>query len=73
MLIHLNLKPYKCDVCGDAFGTVQNVGRHKMIAHVPTGAYKCSNCSCQFERHRSLAHHMGHRHPLHSPEERIIR
>jgi hypothetical protein len=69
MRIHLTLKQCKCDLCGAAFRTVTNVRQHKKIAHVPTGAYKCSNCSCQFERYLSLASHMGSRHPLHSPEE----
>jgi hypothetical protein len=70
MRIHLSLKQCKCDLCGAAYRTVQHVVEHKIIAHVPAGAYKCSKCSCQFETRCSLASHMGSRHPLHLTAER---
>jgi uncharacterized C2H2 Zn-finger protein len=73
MRIHTELKQCKCDSCGAAFRTVQSVVEHKMIAHVDTGAYKCSNCSCQFENRRSCARHMGSRHPFQQLEESLLR
>jgi hypothetical protein len=59
-----NLKRSKCELCGSRFGGMQDVLNHQRVAHVPTGAYKCSKCSCQFETRSSLARHMGIRHPF---------
>jgi hypothetical protein len=69
MTIHLKL--CKCDLCGAGFRTVTNVRQHKKTSHVPSGAYKCSNCSCQFESRLSLVSHMGSRHPSRSAEETL--
>jgi DNA-directed RNA polymerase subunit RPC12/RpoP len=73
MRIHSELKQCKCDSCGADFLDVQDVRRHQKVAHVVTGAYKCSKCSCQFERHVSLARHMGRRHHSHTAEQRLMR
>jgi predicted nucleic acid-binding Zn ribbon protein len=69
--IRRHLQQYKCDLCGAAFRFVQHVLRHKMMAHVPTGAFKCSNCSCKFESRLSLVSHMGRRHPIRPAEESL--
>jgi uncharacterized C2H2 Zn-finger protein len=71
MRIHLNLKPCKCDLCGAAFRTVKTVIEHKGISHVPSGAYKCSHCTCQFESQRGLSNHMRSQHPLHFVQRRM--
>jgi DNA-directed RNA polymerase subunit RPC12/RpoP len=73
MTIRPVLKPYKCELCGAGYYHVYNLLEHKGVSHVPSGAYKCSHCSCQFERHSSLAVHMGRRHPLHSAVQRLMR
>jgi hypothetical protein len=65
-------KMCKCDLCGAGFRTVQHVLEHKITAHVATGAYKCSTCSCQFENRGSRASHMSSRHPLHSAAEHLM-
>jgi predicted nucleic acid-binding Zn ribbon protein len=69
----LRLQLYKCELCGSRFGGVQHVLKHKRVAHVPTGAYKCYNCSCQFQTHKSLARHMTIRHPFHPLDESLMR
>jgi hypothetical protein len=72
MLIHLNLKPYKCELCGAAFRSGYQVSKHKRGSHVPTGAFRCSDCSCQFESHSGLNFHISQRHSPHPPKERPI-
>jgi hypothetical protein len=62
MTIRRILKPYKCELCGIRFVTVQKAVQHKGIAHVPTGAHKCSKCPCQFQHDWRLACHIRERH-----------
>lgn len=69
MLIHLNLKPFKCQLCGFSFRAVESLKKHQERSHYPNGQYLCSDCPCKFNRTQGL---IIHRKMYHSKTKNII-
>jgi len=46
------------------FRSFDQIKKHEKHNHVPTGAYRCSQCPCQFETQQGLSFHVSSRHSL---------
>jgi hypothetical protein len=57
MLIHMNVKPAKCLICGLHFRTMDTLKKHKVKSHGPNSPFKCSLCPCRFSQLQGLTMH----------------
>ncbi|VEN41654.1 unnamed protein product [Callosobruchus maculatus] len=60
-VVHEGLKPFKCEICGKDFATLQRVTEH---THIHTGErpYSCKYCGLTFKKHSTKhAHEIRHR------------
>ena len=75
MLIHADLKPFKCDECNESFRTKQLLKRHQNQNHNPSyiapgQIYKCPDCNRGFTRKINLVKHQAN-HPLQSVRAQV--
>ena len=54
--IHLNIKPYHCEVCGDSFAFTHHLSRHKLI-HSDARTHICPFCGKGFKQQATLYRH----------------
>ncbi|XP_021955473.1 zinc finger protein 91 isoform X3 [Folsomia candida] len=62
MLIHLNIKPWKCLICNLHFRTMDTLKKHKSKSHGINSHYKCPQCPCKFSQSQGLAMHTNIHH-----------
>ena len=55
--IHTQVKRYMCEICGNAYPTVQKVNQHKFV-HTDEKPEKCSQCDKSFKYKMQLKRHM---------------
>ena len=57
-LIHMNVKPWICEICGSAFVSKCNL-RHHMVAHSNDRPFKCVTCGMGFKQKVVLQQHVA--------------
>ena len=61
--VHLQLRPFKCDVCGDRFKRQFHLDRHKAAKHAEhLKIVKCPYCHETFKNFKELEVHVGQFH-----------
>ncbi|ODN05991.1 Zinc finger protein-likeXfin, partial [Orchesella cincta] len=62
MLIHSNLKPYKCKLCGIYFRLHGTMHNHLKMAHSKDGRFPCGKCTCRYTNAKALHRHIRQYH-----------
>ena len=63
--VHLRLKPFKCDVCGDCFAQQATLDRHKASKHAENlKPLECPDCSEKFKHSKELDTHIRQFHTV---------
>ena len=61
-MVHEQLRPFECDLCGNKFSTKQSLKMHVESVHEKKRNYACDECSQRFGCKRVLLRHVKKTH-----------
>ena len=61
-MVHEQLRPFKCDLCGKSFSTKQSLKFHVEAVHDRKRNYACDECSIRFNCKHLLLRHVKKTH-----------
>ena len=66
-VVHLKLKPFKCEQCDKRFSERSNLSKHFKVVHLKIKAFKCQYCDKKFSKEYGRSLHVNSVHLREKP------